>query len=112
MAHDYRRIRSARASTFGGIVTRRLCFESAEAARQHIRIIKDRLSSHSHEKLELLASLAGVQYGLAIHYDAATEQTLSAPREVAVATSLRHALERIIDQISGDLLTHVIAHFQ
>jgi hypothetical protein len=63
-------------------------------------------------KARLLASLAGVQYGLAIHYDAATEQTLSAPREVAVATFSRHGLERIIDQISGDLLTHVIAHLQ
>jgi hypothetical protein len=99
-------------STLGGIVTRRLCFESGEPPWQHISIIKDRHSSDSHEKLELLASLAGVQYGLAIHYDAATEQTLSAPREVAVATFSRHGLERIIDEISGDLLTHVIAHLQ
>ncbi len=49
---------------------------------------------------------------LAIHPDPAAMQITYWRSGVAVATSSTHRLERVIDQISGDLLTHVIAHFQ
>ena len=53
--------------------------------------------------------IARVQYGLASHYDAAGAADHVLAHGVAVATSSAHRLERVIDQISGDLLTHVIA---
>ena len=56
--------------------------------------------------------IARVQYGLAIHPDAAAMQITYWRSGVAVATSSTHRFERVIDQITGDLLTHVIAHFQ
>ena len=56
--------------------------------------------------------IARVQYGLAIHYDAAALQITYWRSGVAVATSSAHRLERVIDQISGDLLTHVIAEVE
>lgn len=53
--------------------------------------------------------IARVQYRLAIHYDAAGAADHVLAQRRSRCTSSAHRLERVIDQISGDLLTHVIA---